>query len=86
LLAPVTFASANMGVALVVKSFAVAVVAGLGSLRGAVGAGVAFGAAEAMVARYLGPEYRDIFGLLLIVAVLAARPTGLFGKRQVVKV
>ncbi len=86
LLAPVTFASPHMGVALVIKSFAVAVLAGLASLRGAVPAGIAFGVAEALVARYLGSEYRDIFGLLLLIAVLAARPTGLFGARAVVKV
>lgn len=86
LLAPVTFASAHMGVSLVIKSFAVAVLAGLGSLRGAVVAGIAFGVAEALVARYVGSEFRDIFGLLLLVAVLAARPTGLFGARQAVKV
>jgi branched-chain amino acid transport system permease protein len=86
LVAPITFASAGMGIALVIKSFAVAVLAGLGSFRGAVVAGLAFGAAEALVARYLGSEYRDIFGLLLLVAVLAARPTGLFGRREVVKV
>lgn len=86
LLAPVTFASAHMGVSLVIKSFAVAILAGLGSLRGAVAAGVAFGVAEALVARYLGSEYRDIFGLLLLVGVLAIRPTGLFGVRRVVKV
>lgn len=85
LLAPVTFASPHMGVALVIKSFAVAVLAGLASLRGAVPAGIAFGIAEALVARYLGSEYRDIFGLLLLVVVLAARPTGLFGARTLVK-
>ncbi len=86
LLAPITFASANMGVALVIKSFAVAILAGLGSFRGAVVAGITFGVAEALVARYLGSEYRDVFGLLLLIVVLAARPTGLFGRRQVVKV
>lgn len=86
LLGPVTFVSATMGLTLVIKSFAVAVVAGLDSLRGAVAVGLVFGAAEAAVARYVGTEYRDIFGLLLIMAVLAARPVGLFGKRQVVKV
>lgn len=86
LVAPITFASAGMGVALVIKSFAVAVIAGLGSFRGAVVAGIGFGVAEALVARYLGSEYRDIFGLLLLIAVLAARPTGLFGRREVVKV
>jgi len=86
LLAPVTFVSAHMGLSLVIKSFAVAVVAGLASFRGIVVAGIAFGMAEALVARYLGPEYRDIFGLVLIVAALAARPNGIFGTRKVVKV
>ena len=54
LLGPVTFVSAHMGLSLVIKSFAVAVVAGLASYRGIVVAGIVFGMAEALVARYLG--------------------------------
>jgi branched-chain amino acid transport system permease protein len=86
LIAPVVFASANMGAPLLVKAFTVSVLAGLSSLWGTVAAGLLFGVTEAMVARYLGSEFRDIFGLILLVAVLAFRPTGLFGLRQIVKV
>lgn len=86
LIAPVVFASANMGAPLLVKAFTVSVLAGLSSIWGAVAAGLLFGVVEAMVARYIGSEFRDIFGLVLLVAVLAFRPTGLFGLRQIVKV
>ena len=86
LIAPVIFASSNMGAPLLVKAFTVSVLAGLSSIWGVVFAGLLFGVIEAMVARYIGSEWRDIFGLVLLVAVLAFRPTGLFGLRQIVKV
>jgi branched-chain amino acid transport system permease protein len=86
LIAPVVFASVNMGAHLIVKAFTVAVLAGLSSLWGAVFAGLLFGVMEALVARYIGSDFRDAFGLLLLIGVLAFRPTGLFGLRQIVKV
>lgn len=86
LIAPITFASATMGGPLLVKAFTVSVLAGLSSLWGAVAAGLLFGVTEALVARYLGSELRNIFGLALLIAALMIRPTGLFGFRQVVKV
>ncbi|MGI4812571.1 MAG: branched-chain amino acid ABC transporter permease [Janthinobacterium lividum] len=86
MIAPVVFASTNMGVPLLVKAFTVSVLGGLSSIWGTVFAGLLFGICEALVARYLGSQYRDIFGLLLLVLVLAYRPTGLFGLKQVVKV
>ena len=86
LIAPVTFASTNMGGPLLVKAFTVSVLAGLSSLWGAVWAGILFGVTEALVARYLGSELRNLFGLALLIAVLMIRPTGLFGPQPVVKV
>lgn len=86
LITPVVFASVNMGAPLLVKAFTVAVLAGLSSLWGAVFAGLLFGVTEALVARYLGSDFRDAFGLILLISVLAFRPTGLFGLRQIVKV
>lgn len=86
LIAPVVFVSANMGAPLLVKAFTVAVLAGLSSLWGAVFAGLLFGITEALVARYLGSDFRDAFGLILLIGVLAFRPTGLFGLKQIVKV
>nr|NLD41620.1 branched-chain amino acid ABC transporter permease [Actinomycetales bacterium] len=86
LLAPVTLASAHMGFGLVVSAFAVAVLAGLMSMRGALAVGLVFGAFEALVARFLGSELREIAGLLLLVAILMIRPNGIFGRAKVVKV
>lgn len=86
LLAPVTLASAHMGFGLVVSAFAVAVLGGLMSMRGALVMGLAYGVFEALVARYLGSEFREVVGLLLIVGVLMVRPTGIFGRVAVVKV
>lgn len=86
LIAPVVFVSANMGAPLLIKAFTVAVIAGLSSLWGAIFAGLLFGVTEALIARYVGSEFRDAFGLLLLIGVLAFRPTGLFGLKQIVKV
>lgn len=86
LLAPVTLASAHMGFSLVVSAFAVAVLAGLMSMRGALAVGLVFGAFEALVARFLGYELREISGLLLLVVILMIKPNGIFGRAKVVKV
>lgn len=86
LLAPVTLASAHMGFGLVVSAFAVAVLAGLMSMRGALLVGLIFGAFEALVSRYIGAEVKEISGLLLLIGVLMVSPNGLFGRKQVSKV
>lgn len=86
LLAPVTLASAHMGFTLVVSAFAVAVLAGLMSLRGMLLVGLAFGAFEALISRYFGSELKGIAGLILLVLILMVKPSGIFGKREVAKV
>lgn len=86
LLAPVTLSSAHMGFTLVVSAFAVAVLAGLMSLRGMLVVGLLFGAFEALISRYFGSELKGIAGLVLLVVVLMVRPSGIFGKKQVMKV
>jgi len=86
LIAPVTFGSVNMGGALLIKAFTICVLAGLNSIAGTVFAGLLFGVAESLVARYLGSEYRDVFGLALLIVALSVKPTGMFSRRRVVKV
>lgn len=62
------------------RTFCVVVLAGLGSMPGTLLAGVILGVAESLVLTSLGASWAPAvaFGLLLL--VLAARPTGLFGR------
>lgn len=68
-----------MGEPLLLRAFVVVVLGGLGSVAGAVLAGVLLGLVQALGVAYLSSGVSDaiIFGLLFLVLVL--RPTGLFG-------
>ncbi|MCL6634612.1 MAG: branched-chain amino acid ABC transporter permease [Peptococcaceae bacterium] len=69
-----------MGRAPMVLSLAMVIVGGLGSIQGALVAGLSMGVLNAVVGFYLRPEWTYIFALMAIVAVLLYRPSGLFGK------
>ena len=60
--------------------FAIAVLAGLGSVGGTMVAALILGIAESFVATFYGPSWAPAvaFGILLL--VLAVRPSGLFGR------
>ena len=60
--------------------FAIAVLAGLGSIPGTLVAALVLGIAESVVATFFGPSWAPAvaFGILLL--VLAFRPQGLFGR------
>jgi branched-chain amino acid transport system permease protein len=73
----------GMGLQAVLKAFVVVVIGGMGSIGGAVAGGVLLGLAEAMGATWLPSGYKDIVGFVMIVAVLALRPQGLFGAKQI---
>jgi branched-chain amino acid transport system permease protein len=68
------------------KSFAAAVLGGMGSLPGAVLGGVLIGVVETMVAGYISSGYRDAIAFLILTFVLILKPTGFFGQKQIVKV
>ena len=67
------------GVLVVMKAFIIVVMAGMGSIEGAIVAGLGLGIVEALVTGYIGNEFRDIIGFCLVICVLAVRPQGLFG-------
>lgn len=73
---PVTVSS---GVVLGLKGVAAALVGRLGSLRGALLGGLGLGVVEALAVSWtaLGPAYRDVLALSVLVVVLALRPEGL---------
>ena len=68
-----------MGVEIGLKGFAIVVIGGLGSIVGAMVAGLAIGLVEVLSVGYLVSLYRDAFTFGFMVLVLLLRPQGLFG-------
>lgn len=62
------------------KMFAVAVVAGVGSVGGAVVVGFLLGVVESVTVGFFGSEWQNVIGLAAMAAVLLLRPQGLFGR------
>jgi branched-chain amino acid transport system permease protein len=79
LVVPSSAASLDMAVELVVESFAVVVIGGLGSMRGALVGALVVGLMRA-AAISLMPELEMLSVYLVVVVVLIVRPAGLFGK------
>jgi branched-chain amino acid transport system permease protein len=86
LVAPLTLTSANMGASLGLKAFAVAIIGGLTSGMGAIVGGIILGIAETATGFYLSTGYKEVPGLVLLLLVLAVKPSGLFGKAAIKKV
>ncbi len=81
LLAPVFLVFPTNGVVTTVKGFEIIVIGGLGSIPGALIAGVALGVVESLGAAFISSPYQNVYGFLLVIAILLVRPTGLFGER-----
>src|SRR5713101_1480557 len=79
LVVPSSAASLDMAVELVVESFAVVVIGGLGSMRGALVGALIVGLMRS-AAISLMPELEMLSVYLVVVVVLIVRPSGLFGK------
>jgi branched-chain amino acid transport system permease protein len=86
LIAPLFNVSADMGTLFGLKAFAVAILGGITSAWGVMIAGLLFGLAEATITATLGSGYTQILTFALVIAALAWRPNGLFGRAEVKKV
>jgi branched-chain amino acid transport system permease protein len=79
LVIPATAAVNEMGIELIVEAFAVVVIGGLGSMRGAVVGALIVGIMRAVaVATY--PEVEMLAIYVVVIAVLVLRPAGIFAK------
>ena len=81
LLAPLVNPSPDIGAFPAVKSYVIVVLGGMGSIWGAMIAALILGVSEAFFSVYLSYDYRDAFGLIILVLVLLFRPQGLFGEK-----
>jgi branched-chain amino acid transport system permease protein len=62
------------------RAFAVVVLAGMGSISGTYLSGMILGLAETLVLTLLGASWATAVSFALVLAVLAVRPSGLFGR------
>ena len=81
LLAPVFLVFPTDGLIPTVMGFEIVVIGGLGSIPGALIAGVLLGLVRSFGAAFVDSSYQNIYGFLLVLAILVLRPTGLFGER-----
>jgi branched-chain amino acid transport system permease protein len=80
LIVPTAAASLDMAIEFVIQAFAVVVIGGLGSMRGALAGALIVGLISAFsIAVY--PELEILATYIIVIAVLLFRPSGLFGRR-----
>ena len=79
LAAPTRAVNPEMGIPILAESFVVTVVGGMGSLPGAVVAGLLVGIVFAITSLF-APEYAELSIFVLMAVVLLIRPQGFFGK------
>ena len=71
----------GMGESITLKTFAVIVMGGMGNVRGTLIAGCLLGVVESLVASFVGLQYRDSVGFIVLLLMLMFRPHGLFSSK-----
>jgi branched-chain amino acid transport system permease protein len=79
LIGPINYVQVLMGIGILIKAFAAAVVGGFGSLPGAVLGGLLVGVVESLGAGYISGAYKDVYAFILLIVVLMVRPSGFLG-------
>lgn len=79
LVAPINLLSPGMGDALGLTVFAIIILGGLGSLPGAIIGGFSIAIAEVMASTYISVAAGEAAIFVILIAVLAIKPTGIFG-------
>jgi branched-chain amino acid transport system permease protein len=72
----------QMGLDLLLPLFAAAILGGIGSVPGAMLAGLIVGLAEALAVQIVGAEWRSGVAFVILVLILLLRPQGLFGRAE----
>jgi branched-chain amino acid transport system permease protein len=74
--------SPTMGALPTLKAFAITIMGGMGSIRGAIFGGFVLGIAEALGGNYISMDYKNAIGFVIIIVILLVMPEGLFGRRK----
>ncbi|XSG81503.1 MAG: branched-chain amino acid ABC transporter permease [Methyloligella sp. ZOD6] len=82
LTAPLVSPTPFMGHSVIVTAFIIIIVGGIGSLEGAVLVAILYGFVYTFVTTMYDGTLANIVGLLLMLAVLIVKPTGLFGAKE----
>jgi branched-chain amino acid transport system permease protein len=77
----ILYAFPSMGENLLPIGFAVAIVGGMGSIRGCIVVGLLMGIMEAVFGHYISMYYRPAFVFGLMIIALFVKPEGLFARR-----
>ena len=80
LLAPIYTVFPTMGHDFILMAFTVVIVGGLGSITGAVLAGILLTQVQALSSLYISPVWTEPLIFTIMVLVLVVKPQGLFGK------
>ena len=81
LLANIFNPTPDVGVFPAIKSYVIVVLGGMGSVPGSIIASIFLGVLESFGGVYISYQYRDTFGLFLLILFLLFRPQGLFGEK-----
>lgn len=82
-LAPVHIVQPVMGQFLIFKAFALVIIGGLGSMGGAIVAGIALGIVENWIGGFFSSIWQEAAAFIAMILFLLLRPHGLFGRAGV---
>ena len=85
LLAPLIMVNPDMGLVVIIKAFAAAVIGGLTSLPGALFGGILLGLVESFSGFYISTTLTPLVSFIILIVVLLVKPQGLFGRKTVSK-
>ena len=83
---PISLMEYDRGAMLAIKGFGAAILGGLGSFPGAILGGLIMGSIESFGAGLINSGYKDAFALLVLMAVLFFKPSGIFGDIEISKI
>jgi len=83
---PISLMEYDRGAMLAIKGFGAVILGGLGSFPGAILGGLIIGSIESFGAGLISSGYKDAFALLVLLAVLFFKPSGLLGNVEISKI
>lgn len=81
LLSPIYLVYPSMGWTPLMRSFAIVILGGMGSIGGTIAAGIIFGIIEMLTGYFLSPTLVTINIFLVLILVILFKPAGLFGAK-----